>query len=166
MALSPRMASILLNPLSQSTPGARTHVHVPTPRCAIRIVATAILLIARLQGSAMSISTLFRAALFCTAVALPALASAADQWHFKVTNATESRITKLQVSQDKSNWGDFDIGSGIGAGDTETLVWDSSTDSEGCDQWIRAKFKDGSTSPASKQNFCEDLDTPIVFGEE
>ena len=114
----------------------------------------------------MSIRNTFKTALLCAAVALPALhAVAADQWHFKVTNATESRITKLQVSEDKKEWGDFDIGKGIAPGKTETMVWDSSTDNEGCDQWIRAKFSDGSTSPPSQQNFCEDLDTPIEFSE-
>jgi hypothetical protein len=114
----------------------------------------------------MSIMNTARAALLCVAFALPAFAGAADQWHFKVTNATETRITKLQVSEDKKTWGDFDIGRGIAPGKTETLVWDSSTDDEGCEQWIRARFSDGSTSPPSKQNFCEDLDTPVEFTEE
>ena len=114
----------------------------------------------------MSITNTIRAGLLVAALTLPALyASAADQWHFKVKNATESRITKLEVSEDKKEWGDFDIGRGIAPGKTETMVWDSSTDDEGCDQWIRAKFSDGSYSEASKQNFCEDLDTPIEFSE-
>jgi hypothetical protein len=114
----------------------------------------------------MSIRNAIRTCLVCSAFALPALqAGAADQWHFKVTNATESRITKLQVSEDKKEWGDFDIGKGIAPGKTETMVWDSSTDDEGCEQWIRAKFSDGSYSAASKQDFCEDLDTPIEFSE-
>lgn len=115
----------------------------------------------------MSIRNKVKAGLFCAVLALPTLqAAAADQWHFKVKNATESRITKLQVSEDKKTWGDFDVGRGIGAGKTETMLWDSSTDNEGCDQWIRAKFSDGTYSEASKQNFCEDLDTPIEFTEE
>lgn len=115
----------------------------------------------------MSIQTTFKAILLCAAAALPALSAiAADQWHFKVTNSTQSRITKLQVSEDKQSWGDFDIGRGIAPGKTETLVWDSSTDDEGCEQWIRAKFSDGSYSPASRQNFCEDLDSPIEFSED
>ena len=115
----------------------------------------------------MSIMSTAKAALLCVAFALPAQhASAADQWHFKVKNATETRITKLQVSEDKKSWGDFEIGRGIAPGKTETMVWDSSTDDEGCEQWIRAQFSDGSTSPPSKQNFCEDLDTPIEFSEE
>ena len=107
-----------------------------------------------------------RTAAVCLAFALPALnAVGAEQWHFKVTNKTASNITNLQVSQDKSSWGNFDIGSGIGPGATETLVWDSSTNNQACDQWIRAKFADGSFSEASKENFCTDLDTPIEFSE-
>jgi hypothetical protein len=107
-----------------------------------------------------------RLAALCLACAMPAMqAAAADQWHFKVTNKTTSNITQLQVSEDKSSWGNFDIGSGIGPSATETLVWDSSTNNQGCDQWIRAKFADGSFSEASKENFCKDLDTPIEFSE-
>lgn len=114
----------------------------------------------------MSIKTIVHASLLCSAIALPALSAvAADQWHFVVKNATESRITKLQVSQDKKEWGDFDVGRGIAVGETATMVWDSSTNDENCEQWIRAKFADGSYSAASKQDFCEDLDTPIEFSE-
>ena len=114
----------------------------------------------------MSTTNMMRAGLLVAALALPVLnATAADQWHFKVKNATESRITKLEVSEDKKEWGNFEIGRGIAPGKTETMVWDSSTDDEGCDQWIRAKFSDGSYSEPSKQNFCEDLETPIEFSE-
>jgi len=103
-------------------------------------------------------------------VALPVLmlafsASAAQQWHFVVKNKTESNITKLQVSQDKSEWGNFDVGSGIAPGERATLVWGESTSNEKCKQWIRAKFADGSWSEPSKQDFCQDLDDPIEFGE-
>ncbi len=113
----------------------------------------------------MSTSLRLSSTLLCAAFAFASFNAAADQWEFKVTNDTSSKITSLQVSENKSDWGMFDIGSGIGAGDTETLVWDASTDSEGCNQWIRAKFADGSTSPPSKQDFCQDLDNPIVFSE-
>lgn len=114
----------------------------------------------------MSMHRNFAAALLAVAFVLPAIqAGAAEQWHFVVKNTTESKIVKLQVSEDRKSWGDFDIGSGIAAGETATLIWDSSTDNEGCTQWIRAKFKDGSVSEPSKQDFCADLDDPIEFSE-
>ena len=114
----------------------------------------------------MSINKIALAMLLSTAFALPLIAAAAaGEWHFKVTNKTSSKITKLQVSEDKSGWGDFDIGSGLSPGKTMTLVWDTSTDSQECEQWIRAKFSDGTFSEASKQDFCEDLDDPIEFSE-
>lgn len=104
--------------------------------------------------------------LLCLALALPAFSAVADeQWHFVVKNKTDSNIVKLQVSQNKSDWGDFDIGSGIGPGDHATLVWNSDTDEQKCHQWIRAKFADGSFSAPSKQDFCHDLDDPIEFSE-
>jgi len=114
----------------------------------------------------MRSSSAFRTAV----VALPLLvlafgASAAQQWHFVVKNKTESNITKLQVSQDRKEWGNFDVGSGIGPGERATLVWDESTNNEKCHQWIRAKFEDGSWSEPSKQDFCKDLDEPIEFTE-
>lgn len=111
-------------------------------------------------------SNILRISLFGAVLSLFAgQVSAADQWHFVVSNATSSKIVKLQVSEDKSSWGDFDIGSGIAPGATSTMVWDASTNNEGCEQWIRAKFADGSTSPPSKQDFCQDLDDPIEFSE-
>ena len=89
------------------------------------------------------------------------------QWHFKVKNSTTTDIVKLQVSTDKKDWGAFDIGKdGIGPGETATMIWDSSTDNEPCEEWIRARFSDGTYSPPSKQDFCEDLDSPIEFTED
>lgn len=114
----------------------------------------------------MSTQYILRTSLLCVALGLPALhVAAADEWHFVVKNNTGSKITKLQVSQDMHEWGDFDIGSGIAAGATETMLWDSSTDDENCQQWIRAKFSDGSFSEPSEQDFCQDLDSPIEFSE-
>lgn len=112
----------------------------------------------------MFIKNIVRTTLLCAAFGLPTL-HAADEWHFVVENDTESRITKLQVSQDGEEWGYFDIGRGIAPGETTTLTWDASTNDEDCVQWIRAKFSDGSYSEPSKQDFCEDIDTPIVFSE-
>lgn len=114
----------------------------------------------------MSITIRLRIALVVAAFSVAAVqAHAADEWHFVVSNATNSKIVKLQVSEDKSEWGDFDVGSGIAAGDSETMIWDHSTDNESCEQWMRAKFADGSTSEPSKQDFCQNLDDPIEFGE-
>jgi hypothetical protein len=114
----------------------------------------------------MSIKNTLRISSLCLAVAIPAIyASAEDQWHFVVKNKTQSNITKLEVSQNKSEWGNFDIGSGIAPGERATLVWASSTDDEKCHQWIRAKFADGSTSEPIKEDFCHDLDDPIEFSE-
>jgi hypothetical protein len=114
----------------------------------------------------MSVNNILRTTLLCIAIGLPVLnAVAEDQWHFVVKNKTTSNITKLEVSQDKSDWGNFDIGSGIGPGERATLVWASSTNDEKCHQWIRAKFADGSYSQPSKEDFCKDLDDPIEFSE-
>lgn len=115
----------------------------------------------------MSIQRIVSLAVFGAAILSPLahVNAKSGQWHFVVENQTSSNITKLEVSVDKKEWGNFDIGRGITAGSTETLVWDSSTDEEPCEQWIRAKFSDGTASPASKQDFCQDLDTPIEFTE-
>ena len=116
----------------------------------------------------MRILLAVRIALLCAAFGLPAgqAAAAAGKWHFKVKNSTDADIVKLQVSQNKKSWGKFDIGSGIAPGETATMYWDSSTDNEKCVQWIRAKFSDGTYSSPSKQDFCHDLDDPIVFSDD
>lgn len=76
-------------------------------------------------------------------------------YKFKVHNNTKQAIKKIEVSEDGKNWGEFDIGSGINAGATDTLVWDKSTDNEDCEQYFRATFADGEVSDAVKFNFCE-----------
>jgi hypothetical protein len=112
----------------------------------------------------MSINKIVFSTVLSIAFAFPAFTHAAEgQWTFKVTNKATSKITKLEVSEDKSKWGNFDIGSGIAPGKTMTLAWDSSTDNQACTQWIRAKFSDGGFSEPSKQDFCENLDDPIEF---
>ena len=96
---------------------------------------------------------------------LTASPAAAKEYHFKVSNKTSSDITTLQVSVDKKTWGNFDVGDGVKAGDTDKFVWDESTNDEPCEEWIRAKFSDGEWSPPSHQNFCTDMDSPIEFTE-
>ncbi|HST28833.1 MAG TPA: hypothetical protein VLK26_10745 [Rudaea sp.] len=116
----------------------------------------------------MKIQYAASAALLCTGLWLAVIpaAAAAGKWHFKIKNTTSTDIVKLQVSENKKDWGKFDIGSGIGPGETATMYWDSSTNNEKCKQWIRAKFSDGTYSEPSKQDFCHDLDDPIVFSDD
>jgi hypothetical protein len=104
----------------------------------------------------------------CATLALAAMQASArpGRWHFLVSNATSSNMVKLQVSENKKDWAGFDIGKGIRPGETATLYWDSKTDEQACEQWIRAKYADGSFSKPSKQDFCNDLDDPIEFSED
>ncbi len=80
---------------------------------------------------------------------------AAEEYSFTVHNSTKSLIKEILVSEDKKEWGEFDIGKGIKAGETVTLVWDASTNNENCDQYVKAVFDDGSESEPSKFDFCE-----------
>lgn len=77
------------------------------------------------------------------------------EYTYKVHNKSQSTITALLASEDGKTYGAFDIGKGIPAGQTVTLVWDKSTDEGNCEQWIKAKFADGGVSPAAKFDFCE-----------
>lgn len=79
----------------------------------------------------------------------------ANEYKFKVHNNTKQDIKKLQVSQDGKNWGYFDIGDGIKAGDTDELIWAKSTDNENCEQYFRVQFANGDWSDAVKFDFCE-----------
>lgn len=105
--------------------------------------------------------TLLALALVVASVAFnfgPAHASSspAVEYTYKVHNKSSSKIVALYASEDGKEYGQFDIGSGIPAGATVTLVWDKSTDDGNCEQWIKAKFADGGMSPASKFDFCEE----------
>lgn len=104
--------------------------------------------IQKVIGLFMTVGFLF------TATATGVQAADSD-YSFKVHNGTNSTIKKLLVSEDGKQWGDFDIGNGIAAGDADTLVWDSSTDHEGCEQWVKAVFADGSEAQAAKFDFCD-----------
>ena len=89
-------------------------------------------------------------------LAIASQAQAADsEYSFKVHNTTKNTITKILVSQDGKSWGEFDVGKGIGAGKSETLIWDSSTNNEACKQSVKAVFDDGSESAPAKFDFCE-----------
>jgi hypothetical protein len=79
----------------------------------------------------------------------------ADEYQFKVTNNTNQAIKKILVSEDGEEYGFFNIGAGIAPGKTVTLVWDSSTNGESCEQYFKAVFANGEESEASQFDFCE-----------
>ena len=97
-----------------------------------------------------------RIALFVALFLFSVSAFAADDYKFKVHNNAGQAIKKILVSEDGEEFGFFNIGSGIKAGATITLVWDSSTNGESCEQYFKAVFADGSESDAEKFDFCED----------
>lgn len=79
----------------------------------------------------------------------------AQEFSFTATNSTNSAITEIWVSEDQDDWGYFDIGNGIQPGATVDLIWDQSTNSENCEQWVTATFADGSESEPAMFDFCE-----------
>lgn len=91
--------------------------------------------------------------------------AAAADWYFYVQNASSSRLTRLEVREKGGSWGFFDIGDGIAPGDKVRLEWDQSTDSQDCKQSLRAFFADGTSSDPKVFDFCDDLNTPIVFSD-
>lgn len=90
---------------------------------------------------------------------LPALGQA---YSFTLTNNTDSRITKVEVSEDGESWGFFDIGGGLTAGSSSEMVWDPSTDDSNCEWQVRATFADESISDPAAFDFCEE-DLEIEF---
>ena len=80
----------------------------------------------------------------------------AAEFSFTATNTTGSAVTEVLVSENKTDWGYFDIGSGIAPGATVNLVWSQSTNGEACEQWVKAVFADGSESEPAMFDFCED----------
>lgn len=101
---------------------------------------------------------LIKAALFASAFAAIAFFSPvvqAEDYSFKVHNNTKETITKILVSEDGETYGFFDIGDGIKAGETETLVWNKKTDSQSCKQWFKAVWEDGEEGKPVKFDFCE-----------
>lgn len=78
-----------------------------------------------------------------------------QDYTFKIHNNTKHAIKRVLVSEDGKKWGQFDIGDGIAAGETEEMVWDKSTNGESCHQWFKAVFDNGEDSEAVKFDFCE-----------
>lgn len=78
-----------------------------------------------------------------------------DGYTFKVHNTTKEKITKILVSEDGEKYGYFDIGEGIKPGESMTLKWDKSTNSQSCTQWFKAVWESGEEGKPVKFNFCE-----------
>jgi hypothetical protein len=91
-------------------------------------------------------------------------AASSQEYAFKAQNSTGSAIKQVFVSEDGKTWSKFNIGSGIAAGATVKLVWDSSTNNEACKQWVKAVFSDGSGSKPKTFDFC-DSNLVIEFSE-
>src|SRR5256885_13864991 len=110
----------------------------------------------------MKKTSLIKTAVFALAltstVLLPRLACANDEkeYSFVLHNTTEEKITALMVSEDGEKWGKFDIGSGLKAGESAKFVWDKSTHSEACTQYVKAEFEDGSESKPVQHDFCKE----------
>lgn len=96
------------------------------------------------------------------AVVLMSVPAFADEYSFTVTNNTDTKITKILVSEDGEDYGFFDIGGGIAPGKTVKLVWDQSTNGESCAQHFKAVFANGEESEAQEFDFCE-ADVAIEF---
>lgn len=90
------------------------------------------------------------------AVVLMSVPAFADEYSFTVTNNTDTKITKILVSEDGEEYGFFNIGGGIAPGKTVKLVWDQSTNGESCEQHFKAVFSNGEESEAQQFDFCED----------
>ena len=95
---------------------------------------------------------------FISAVILPRLAVAEDEteYSFVLHNTTQEKITALMVSEDGEKWGKFDIGDGLKAGDSAKFVWDKKTNSQACEQFVKAEFEDGKESQPVKHDFCKE----------
>lgn len=89
-------------------------------------------------------------------------AAGSNDYSFKVTNRTDTKIKKLLASEDGEKYGFFDIGSGLAAGKSMTLVWDKSTDEAGCEWYFKAVYADDSESEPVAFDFCEE-NLELVF---
>lgn len=98
-----------------------------------------------------------RIGLLVCALALVSFASsrAHASYTFKVHNKTEHNIVRLMASEDGKTYRDFDIGSGIAAGQAVTMEWDQSTDNGKCEWHFKAKLADGEETDPVEFNFCE-----------
>jgi len=100
-------------------------------------------------------------ALILVGVAAPIVRA---EYSFKVHNQTKHKIISLLTSEHGEKASEFDIGDGIAAGESATLVWDKSTDNSNCEWAFTAVYDNGTYSEPVVINFCED-DLELVFSE-
>jgi hypothetical protein len=74
----------------------------------------------------------------CSVALLLASPAAFAEYTFQISNNTDSKIVAVHVSEDGDTWGEFNIGSGIPAGKTAEMSWDSSTDDGS--SWPRSRM--------------------------
>ena len=84
----------------------------------------------------------------------------ASGWTFKVSNEGKSKIERVEVSEDGSEWGVF-TASELAPGESSTMEWASSTDNSSCEWKLRAVYSDGSMSEPASFDFCKE--THLVF---
>jgi len=72
---------------------------------------------------------------------------------FTVTNNSKSNVVRVDVSEDGSNWLDFE-GSQLKPGETKELDW--GINSSNCIWQARANFEDGTISEPKSFDFCKD----------
>jgi len=98
----------------------------------------------------LSLGVLAMASFSSSAMAEP------GEYSFKVENKSNLTVKTVLVSEDGKKFIHFDCGEGIKPGKTMKLVWDKSTDSQECKQWMKALYSDGSESEPAKFDFCEE----------
>lgn len=103
----------------------------------------------------MKLSNRLTGAAFAIMLSLAPVAAQAEEYKFKITNNTNQTITKVLVSEDGEDFGFFNIGKGIKAGQTAELVWAQHTNDGECEQWFKAVFANGEESEAVQFDFCE-----------
>lgn len=94
---------------------------------------------------------------------LASIGARAQQWFFFVQNDSSSKIIKLEAKESGGSWSSFRLSGGIRPGERTKIVWAESTNNQGCEQYLRATFADGSKSSPKVFDFCKDLNEPIIY---
>jgi len=89
----------------------------------------------------------------------------AEQWFFFVQNQSSSKIIKLEAREKTGPWGSFAMTGSISPGETKKITWAESSNTQDCNQYLRATFADGHQSPATIFDFCKDLHDPIIYND-